>query len=137
MGWVLGGTGGTGKGEEGSEVRIVEVGIGAVIAAGKGEWDCGEAWLGEEWLSVDEKGEGRGLLGKGKGKDKGVFVGEAVFDSVGKGLIWGVWGHVCKEVRVVIHVLDEMVCVSDECSASVECVRPGKMVSLNKTCLEV
>ena len=37
MGWVLGGTGGTGKGEEGSEVRIVEVGIGAVIAAGKGE----------------------------------------------------------------------------------------------------
>ena len=45
MGWVLGGTG---KGEEGSEVRVVEVGIGAVIAAGKGEGDCGEAWLGEE-----------------------------------------------------------------------------------------
>uniref|UniRef100_A0A2N9FVF8 Uncharacterized protein n=1 Tax=Fagus sylvatica TaxID=28930 RepID=A0A2N9FVF8_FAGSY len=68
MGWVLGGTGGTGKGEEGSEVRVVEVGIGAVIAA-------------------DEIGEGRGLLGKGKDKDKDVFVGEAVFDSVGKGLI--------------------------------------------------
>ncbi len=48
MGWVLEGTGGTGKGEVGIEVKVVEVGIGAVMAAGKDERDCGEAWLREE-----------------------------------------------------------------------------------------
>jgi hypothetical protein len=44
---------------------------------------------------------------------------------------------VCREISVFIQVSDDRFCRAGGLSVSVECVRPRKMHSLNKTCLDV
>ena len=94
----------------------------------------------DELSAAEEMDAGKVVMGKGKvicglGKDREIsgWLG----DSVDKGGVEEGCVHVCKDSKVFIQTLDDRFCAAGGLRVSVECVRPGTMHSLNKTCLDV
>jgi hypothetical protein len=94
----------------------------------------------DELSAAEEMDAGKVVVGKGKvicGLDKDREISGWLGDSLDKGGVGERCVHVCKDSRVFIQTPDDRFCAAGGLNVSVECVRPGKMHSLNKTCLDV
>ncbi|GMY12874.1 hypothetical protein FCV25MIE_08113, partial [Fagus crenata] len=94
----------------------------------------------EELSAAEEMDAGKVVVGKGKvicELDKGREISGWLGDSLGKDGFGERCVHVCKDSKVSVQTADDKFCAAGGLSVSVECMRPGKMHSLNKTCLDV
>ena len=53
------------------------------------------------------------------------------------GWTWGLCEHVCRDMRLFIQVSEVICDNAEEMAVPLACVRPGKINSLNMTCLEI